>query len=236
MYFTAPVWNSSKNLYKVAFLPSYDFEYSEYRETSSGNLTDPPNESSEKFNTIIISIANTIYNEGSNWFSSPIKQSVFLKRVRHTYSFPTDGNNYGGNMLRVVFSPTTLFIKANIFEIHWTTRFENYTETHSDNIEYSEDLTQAEPTRTIVIQSHPADIEILENEDIPFDNLPSELELSSRAIQKKRVREARLKAAVATMKAEQMVEKYFRRYGTKINTDFDSDSDLSFESEEEDSE
>lgn len=234
MYFTTPIWNSSKNLYKVDFLPTYDFEYNEYREASSGYLTNPPNEESNDFKNVVKLIADNIYNEGSTWFSSPIKASVFLKRVSHNYSFVPYENNYGGKMLRVVFSPTTLFIKAHLFEINWKARFENYEDTNSDNIEYSEDLTRAEPTRTIVIQSHPADIELVENDEIPLDSSPHEIELSSRAVFKKRIREARLKAAVATMKAEQMAEKYFRRYG--IHTDFDSESDLSFDSESEDSE
>jgi hypothetical protein len=51
---------------------------------------------------------------------------------------------------------------------------------------------------------------------------------------KQKVRKAKLKAAVATMKAERMAEKYFRRYG--IQTNLDSDSDISFDSDEESSE
>jgi len=235
MYFTKPIWNSSKNIYKVDFVPSYDFEYNEYRDTSSGNLTINPDENRDEFKNIINTIANNIYTEGSNWFSSPIKPTVFLKRVTHSYLIPAAPNNYGGKIIRLIFIPTTLFIQANVFEIVWKARFEKYVPIESEYIDYTEDLTAPEPTRTIVIQSHPAeDIQLVENQEIPFNTSESEIKISSRAIFKKRVRESRLKAAIATMKAEQMAEKYFRRYG--IHTDLDADSELSFESEEEDSE
>jgi hypothetical protein len=235
MYFTKPVWNSSLNYYKVDFLPSYDFEHIEYYDITSDNIENYPNEDSIEFKNIMQSIADNIYIEGKNWFSSPIKQAIFLKKVKNIFSISNPSHNYGGKILRLIFSPTVLYIKSN-FEIHWKMRFEKYTENKSHEIEYSEDLTQAEPTRTIVIQSHPADIEVIENEEIIFDNSNSNLNISSRAILKKHVREARLKAAIATMKAEKMAEKYFRRYGSKIQSEFDSESDLSFESEEEDSE
>lgn len=234
MYFTSPVWNSSKNLYKVEFTPSYDFEYNEYHDINNIIASYLPDKNSSEFKDVVNNIAEKIFTEGDKWFSSPIKPTVFLKRVSHTFSVPSLSNNYGAKMLRVIFSPTILYIQANKFEIIWKARFEKYEPIMSNMIEYTEDLTQPEPTRTIVIQSHPADIELVENEEIPFDNSEAEIKLSSRAIFKRRVREARLKASIATMKAEQMAEKYFRRYG--IHTDLEAESELSFESEEEDSE
>lgn len=232
MYFTNPVWNSSKNHYKIDFIPTYDFEYNLYR--NSSNLTDQPNIYDHEFSNIVNVIAEKIYTEGSTWFSSPIKPSVFLKRVTHVFPILSPPNNYGGKMLRVIFNPVSLFIKANMFEIYWKARYENYVPLESNIVEYAEDLTETEPTKTIIIQSHPADIELIENEELSSNSSQIEMELSSRAIIKKRVREARLKAAIATMKAEQMAEKYFRRYG--IHTDLDAESELSFDSEEEDSE
>ena len=234
MYFTNPVWNTTKNVYKVEFLPTYEFEYNEYRITSSGNLTMFPNQHSNEFKSVVNTIAEKIYTEGSTWFSSPIKPTVFLKRVSHIFLIPKPPNNYGGKMIRLVFSPSVLYIDSTIFEINWKARFENYEPIESNTIEYTEDLTQAEPTKTIIIQSHPADIELIENEEIQFDNSESEINISSRAMLKKQVRQIRLKAAIATMRAERMAEKYFRRYG--IHTDLDGESELSLDSDEEDSE
>ena len=121
-----------------------------------------------------------------------------------------------------------------MFEIYWKARYEDYNDIKSNIVEYAEDLTEAEPTKTIIIQSHPADIELIENEEIQFDNSESEINISSRAMLKKQVRQIRLKAAIATMRAERMAEKYFRRYG--IHTDLDGESELSLDSDEEDSE
>ena len=234
MYFTSPIWNSSKSLYKVEFTPSYDFEYNEYHDINNIIVSYVPDKNSSEFKEIVNNIAEKIYTEGNKWFSSPIKPTAFLKRVSHVFSVPAIPNNYGAKMVRVIFTPTTLYIQANIFEITWKARFEKYEPIMSNMIEFTEDLTQPEPTRTIVIQSHPADVELIENEEIAFDGSEIEMKISSRAIFKKRVREARLKASIATMKAERMAEKYFRRYG--IHTDLDAESELSFDSEEEDSE
>lgn len=229
MYFTNPIWNSSLQTYKVEFLPTYDFEHIEYHDTSSGNPNNEPDINDNEFSLLIQKIAEQIYTEGSSWFSSPIKPTVFLKRVNHTFLMPRTVNNYGHGTLKYTFTPKILNIKSNKFEIIWDTRFEKV---ETNDIEFNEDLTLQEPRKTIVIQSHPADLELIEDE-APCEG-SVKMELSSRAILKKRVRLARLKSAMATMRAERLAEKYFRRYG--ISTEFDSESELSDESSEEDSE
>jgi hypothetical protein len=98
-----------------------------------------------------------------------------------------------------------------------------------NGIDFAEDLDVTEP-RTIIIQQN----DIIENVDIPFDISEQTIhQVSSRAILKQKVRQAKLKASIATMKAERMAEKYFRRYG--IQTELGSDSELSLNSDEEES-
>ena len=56
------------------------------------------------------------------------------------------------------------------------------------------------------------------------------IENSSRALLKKKVREARLKVAIAKIKAEKLAAKYFRRYGNDLDVSYESD--LSSDSDE----
>ena len=96
-------------------------------------------------------------------------------------------------------------------------------------INLSDEAEEIEP-RNIIIQQN----EILENIDIPFNNSEQELvEVTSRANFKKELHRLKLKAAIATMKAEKLAEKYFRRYG--IDKEDDLGSDILFESDEENS-
>jgi hypothetical protein len=57
-------------------------------------------------------------------------------------------------------------------------------------------------------------------------------EAPSHRIEKKKIREAKLRAALASLKAERLAEKYYQKYGSLPGED---SSDLSSESEIEDS-
>jgi hypothetical protein len=134
-----------------------------------------------------------------------------------------------GNTFKFTWSPVSLEITPKAFELKWTVSFVkiNEQQVSSNGIDFAEDLESTEP-RTIVIQQN----EIIENVDIPFDiSEQSVHQVSSRAVLKQKVRQAKLKASIATMKAERMAEKYFRRYG--VQTDLGSDSELSLNSDEE---
>jgi len=236
MSFTPPVWVSTMGCYKVSIIQRIEFEYNEYRDKSSGNFLNEPDVESQKFLKVIGILADRLHEEGKNWFSSPIKQQIFLKRVIHKFTQLSHINNSHGTNYKFTWVPATIFIQPSKFEIVWESSVElNKIPTNVSNaIEFSEELTGETPTRTIVIQSNPAELEIIGNDVIPFDTSEQEMKLSSRAIFKQKVREARLKAAFSTMKAERMAEKYFRRYG--IHGDFEYESELSFSSDDEESE
>jgi hypothetical protein len=61
--------------------------------------------------------------------------------------------------------------------------------------------------------------------------LTLEYENSPLSAEKKRVREARLRAALANLRADRLAEKYYQKYGTPAG---DGSSELSSESEDED--
>ena len=235
MSFTPPLWINSLGCFQVSVLQRANFEYYEYRDKSSGDFSNEPNIQSQQFVKVITRIADRLNEEGKDWFSSSIKQHIFLKKVTHKFSALTNINNTYGNNYKFTWAPAIIYIQPNKFEIVWESSVEvNKDVVHLSNaIEFSEELTAPMPVRTIVIQPNPAELETIGNDTIPFDSSETEIKISSRAMFKQKVREARLKAAFSTMKAERMAEKYFRRYG--INGDFEYESDLSFDSEDEDS-
>jgi hypothetical protein len=44
-------------------------------------------------------------------------------------------NNYGAKMVRVIFTPTILYIQSHLFEIIWKARFEKYEPIETNTIE-----------------------------------------------------------------------------------------------------
>ena len=233
MFFSNPYWNSSTNSYNVKIITPYEFSYSEIRDKSSGSENKEIDITNTNFQDVMNKLADAVFKEGSTWFASPIKQTIFIKKAKHNIDIP--GNSViSGNMNEYTWTPIYFDITSKYFEIKWKlVSSKPITVIPSNFVDFSEDLEEVEP-RTIVIQHN----EIIENAEIPFDNSEKDVHtISSRAagmLLKQKVRKAKLKAAVATMKAERMAEKYFRRYG--IQTNLDSDSDISFDSDEESSE
>jgi hypothetical protein len=236
MIFSKPEFNLKSNSYNVRIHDKNQFLYTETRFKSSGDaFYKTVNVNNDSFKTVVNKFAEVIYNDGSSWFATPIKPEIFLKKVKHIFDeIPTDEKKGYGNNVLFTWAPYKLEIISKSFEISWEIfKYETHDSIIPSNfIDCSEEL-EVQP-RTIVIQQN----EIIENAEIPFDNSEQDVHtISSRAagmVLKQKVRKAKLKAAIATMKAERMAEKYFRRYG--VQTDLDSDSDLSFDSEEEISE
>jgi hypothetical protein len=228
--FTNPEWIVQTNQYKIKVNDWSKFQYLENRDKSSGNFYDTVNvDNNEEFKKVLENLIDRLCNEGRNWFASPIRPEVLLKRLSHTFMKPDVDCAYG-NFVEFTWAPKTIFINQKSFEIEWN--IVNYINKNSvipsNFIDFSEELEDA-PAKTIIIQEN----ELLENVEIPFDESQNQIDLvSSRAAMKQKVRAARLKAAIASMKAEKLAEKYFRRYGT-VQMGLESDSELSFESDEE---
>ena len=224
MSFKAPLWNNKKNCYEININVDTKFQYTELR----NNLLEKEPESSE-FHNIINTIIEELGEQGKVWFSSPIKPSVVLKRLMHKYNYCIPANYEDNTRYKLIYTPTLFIIYPGKFELYWEVNYVKDDIIPSEFIEFSEELEDS-PAKTIIIN------DIVENVEIPFDNEEIVEEVSSRAAFKQKVRHAHLKAAIASMKAEKMAEKYFRRYGIQTGVEFESDSELSLESDKSDSE
>lgn len=232
MSFTLPKWSSTHENYTIEITHTTTFEYVEIRESSGANFYHQPDVEVPEFKKVIEEIAKQIHIQGAKWFASPIKPAIFLKRVRNIFA-PIPEKNYGKTCF-VTWSPYLLKLHSNYYELVWkvsVSKKEDILPTSA--IEYSDELNEPIEER-VQLQSNPAEIseiELLENEVLPSLNT---MEISSRAAMKKKIRETRLKAAVLALKAEKLAEKYFKRYGNYST--FEYESDLSLNSDEEESE
>ena len=225
MSFKSPIWNNKKNCYEININIDTKFQYTELR----NNFLEKEPESSEFYNRVN-TIIEELGEEGKGWFSSPIKPSVVLKRLVNKYNYcipaPYEEDN---TRYKLIYTPTLFIIYPGKFELYWEVNYIKDDIIPSEFIEFSEELEEA-PAKTIIIN------DIIANVEIPFDNEEIVEGVSSRAAFKQKVRLSRLKAAIASMKAEKMAEKYYRRYGIQTGVEFDSESELSLESNENDSE
>jgi len=230
--FSSPIWDAVRNSYFVSIINIDDFNYKEIRNKSSGtNFFNNPNVDSKEFQEAVFKFAEAVSKQGEQWFASPIKPSVFIKKVKNTFVKISENDNDYGNIVQFTWKPRSLEINSRSFEISWKVTYETIKDTviPTNFINLSDEAEEIEP-RNIIIQQN----EILENIDIPFNNSEQELvEVNSRANFKKELHRLKLKAAIATMKAEKLAEKYFRRYG--IDKEDDLGSDILFESDEENS-
>jgi len=231
MLFSNPQWSSVKSSYTILIANEPKFAYNEKRSLSSGeSFYNNPDTDSDIFKKVLNTIAEQIYTQGASWFASPIRTVYFLKKLQNIFmEIPV--NNYGNTYL-LTWVPHSLEIFPSYFELRWKVSIEQHNETLPINsIEYSDEFDHQPKGGLLIIKPNPADeeLQVVETDNISF----KEIELS-RAIVKKKIREARLKATILALKAERMAEKYFRRYGNTAN--FEYESDLSLDSGEEESE
>jgi hypothetical protein len=165
--------------------------------------------------------------QASKYFSKALDLSAFLKRL--TYEWNTEeveqkeGESFRATWIpaRVVFYTGRYELSLNLVEL------ENNTKVPPG---FLNDLGVPGEEVSPEPESELPELPIAEiKEDIiPFGKMSSE-EKAARELARKRIRQARLRASLAQLKAEAMADRYYKRYG---NFDMeDSESELSSEEE-----
>jgi hypothetical protein len=132
------------------------------------------------------------------WFPGKnLDRSNLHQKLVHKWFCTTSPACKPGQMYYFTWKPTTFLFGANTFEVHWI-------------LFHSQELLQTSPGIPKVNQ------EIIETDidSLPFssDNEKVNIDIESRSIFRKKVRQARLRAALAEMKAAKLAEEYYRRY------------------------
>jgi hypothetical protein len=142
----------------------------------------------------------------SQYFSKPLELEVFFQRLVHSYS--TDDDLAGVTIKSIYWIPASVVFYPSRYEIQWRPL----------DIEVADKGTSGAPGN-----------ELLESDVLPSDKPAREVKVIPESAQKRlrqKVRQARLKCALARVHVERMTEKYYSKYGT-FDGFSDSDSELS---------
>jgi hypothetical protein len=136
-------------------------------------------------------------SKASSYFSKPLDPALFFQRVVHSYS---TGEDLSGLQVKSIsWIPAHVLFYPTRYEIQWVIG------------EFEEELTSGDLVETTVPDKK-GETRILH-------------ESAQKRIRQK-IRQARLKAALARLQVEQMTEKYYAKYGG-FDGFSDADSELS---------
>jgi len=177
-------------------------------------------ESSEDVSAVI----HHFISASSRYFSSKLDSDIFKRRLKHTWE---DANNYIdissiprsfiSSSLTVTWIPAYLVMYHSFYKLFWRC---------VDVIPIMNPGN--EETASEQIQELPVPTEV-DGESIPLDSGPVVLTAKERARQK--LRQARLRVALAELRAEKLAMKYYKKYGilhtgtNLLDTSSDSDSE-----------
>jgi hypothetical protein len=219
-YFQQPLWIQSKNSYSVK--PNISFIFNEI--VKKDNKSELPNINNDEIVSVTKKIGEKIVEEGKHWFASPIQLHFFLKKVEHTFKKNVLHVYQYGKTYNEIWKLKTILIFPTKFELEWFCIDIQEGEESiipSDFLNFSEDLHLIEPSRTIVIQEKTNEVienELVEQNDIEFEN--SEINTAdedSRSLLKEKIKKAKIRLALAEMKLQELLKKYFRLYETEAD-------------------
>lgn len=234
----SPIWNKNESTYSFRLTGAPLIMTKPHTHFTEECLPDT-------FTQTVTEFLSDFLNKTASSFASPLKLDSTLRRLQHKWPL-TDSDSYVILSLRpewivmsskevrlhwslVKATPSEPFISASFLE-STTPRPQSPVSVHA--IQPSEETT----VRTIQIQNTVDSVDAM----VPVNDLPLSdiLEIESntkgKILEKQRIREARLKVALAKLKAERMAQKYYMKYGDTAEED--EGSELSSESDSDEHE
>ena len=216
MILSKPIWSSTNKTYTINVLNHEAISYTELKNTSGDDFFKEPDINKKDFQELFMEFIKEFIEFSKDIFSTPIKDTIFIKKSKHIFQRINETDNYGKRCL-FTWKPIKIVISSMLYEIYWDIDI-----VLLDTAIQSE---QIESETTNIVEAN-EEIQEIVNISPEQDN-----QNKSRALFLKKVREAKMKAAIATMKAERLAARYFRRYGNDLNVSYESD--LSSDSDEE---
>lgn len=185
----------------------------EYPSRETGTHTTP--ESTEPLQEFMQRLAATYEEYSRRWFHNQVTTIAFMKRLSHLWQFDSH-QPYAGALpeggqsilVRQTWCPEKLHILPRAIQLQWKLLSASY------EVEKPSGFFQPAPLEEFSVENFPEEGAV---------NTGMDLHLSSvreKAIRK--VREARLRAAAARWHANELVARYYERYGTTELLDGDS--------------
>jgi hypothetical protein len=227
-----PSWNRTTqsytfSIYKCPFLAG---EVSYYEGTLPTEL---PATTQVSAGTIV----QEILEKTKKYFTNPLSLEKVLRVLRHTIHQGDGKEPSEAGWYRIEWRPCAFVVKAGDYTVAW--KIEEMTQT--DPVipaEFTATTPRAQspeqvPEQTRSIQIHDSLIPV---GDLPLSDLPplsfAQEEMDPlREESRRRIREARLKVALAKLKAQRMEQRFYERYGQAPEDSEEESSDLTSESE-----
>ena len=165
--------------------------------------------------------------KAASYFSAELPLATFLKRLVHSWElgeFEEDIQLKSPKRLELIWIPARILFQTGRYELVW----------RLIGVEEFSGLDEEELPAFASSSGGGLPVsmeEVVETTSIPFE--PAGRSLTPRGAARKKVREARLRVAVAQLRAERLAQTYFEKYGDFEGVGEDSDSDLSLDSDPE---
>lgn len=232
----APVYYSKELMY-VANVKEYDFFIdSDPIDISIANRSLAPAPPTVEVNRA--AVVNQLHGQVTPWFTNPLT----IERLHKDLQFVFTPLNYPCEQkhVRARWIPTHFQIKSKGFFLLFTVHTfleanlripANFLDSATPVATAPKESAKPEKlVRNIVIQPVPPNPEMEDVNDIPLSDVHGSLEIDMddgrKIMEKQRLRQAKLRAAIARLKVEEMKERYLRHYGLSEEVS-DSDEDAS---------
>jgi hypothetical protein len=166
-----------------------------YSSRESGRHTTPP-DTNEEFQQFLHTLASTYESYAKKWFNTPINALQFLKRLTHKWNFEPHMPYLGSDktfMIHQIWRPEQFQVYPRSISLQWKLVEVVYGNEHTSGF---------------------ANV-IIDPDTIPFTEtevLNVKMSLRERALRK--IREARLKAALTEARAKKLLLRYYEKYAT----------------------
>lgn len=237
MDISTPVWNAKENQYVFRFVgtvPTVENANAVYiSDSKSTEEINIPGDNS----SAVADVLQVFIGKAQRYFTSPLRVDIVLKRLRHEMKpiVLPEGLKEGWYKIRWTFEDMKVQSKA--FILGW--KLENVVEAEP---QISSDFLSSttpragspeSPERTELRTIHIQD-SLIPVGDLPLSDFPTEVQFEEvpKDVRRK-IREARLRVALAKLKAQRLEEKYYSRYASKKDPSEESSLSSGSESDEE---
>jgi hypothetical protein len=231
MEFASPILDSGREAYRIRLLKGHPILTSESQYLDKLTKINSPNEEEDTYKQIIkLFVSEFIKKEAeAKWFSSRPREASILRRLRNQWIVPSNKQKSDVEWVIPHWQLDCIEITKETINLLWQlVDLEQTTPKipsgfFAPSRPASPSQGEKETVRQITV--HPAeksDLEVVF--DIPYSSTAEEAQEEEIKL-RQAIREARLRFAIAKLKKDRLLEKYFNEYGEiPEDPDFDSGS------------
>ena len=236
-----PTWYSNDKMY-VANVKETDISLvSVPVDISQENHSKPP--SDDDIDVFIVNILPILHEQIKSWFTTPLTVEKIQKKLK--CEFESLSIKHDSKWVSFVWAPKYFTVGSNVFKLVFQVVSMNDCNPRIPLSFLDPDTPRAispadslnegkDNVRNLVIHASEQQYELMDT--IPFSEHPTTLELrDEKSRERQRLRQAKLRAAIARLKVEEIKERYLRQYGGGEVSEEEYDDGSSFDSEPSDS-